>query len=91
MKEFFDKIQAECDKQDAKWGVRNQHPLVWLSILSEEVGEVSKEINEAGFNTDNLMLHHYEKELVQCGAVICQMLKNIHHYHENQMLLEKVA
>ena len=91
MQEFFDKIQAECDRQNKKWGVRNQHPLVWLSILNEEIGEVGKEINEPGFSVDNLMLRAYENELVQCGAVICQMLKNVQHYKESQMSLEKVA
>jgi len=88
MQEFFDKIQAECDKQDAKWGAdRDLHPLEWISILSEEVGEVSKEINDAGFKTENIFLEDYEKELVQVAAVACQMLKNIKHYQEQRKLL----
>lgn len=88
MQGFFDKIQAECDKQDAKWGAdRNLHPLEWVSILSEEVGEVSKEINDAGFRTEKIALGNYEKELIQVAAVACQMIKNIKHYKEENKLL----
>lgn len=77
MNEIFQKIQAECDRQDRKFGVRSQHPLVWMSILSEEVGEVYKEINDADFNEDKIKHEQYVAELVQCAAVICQTIKNI--------------
>lgn len=88
MQKIFNKIQAECDKQDSKWGTdRKLHPLQWVSILSEEVGEVSKEINDDGFRTENIFLENYEKELVQVAAVTCQMLKNIKHYEEQKKLL----
>ena len=86
MQEFFNKIQAECDRQDVKWGAnRNLHPLEWISILSEEVGEVSKEINDAGFNVEEIMLKKYEDEIIQVAAVACQMLKNIKYYKERSI------
>lgn len=92
MQEILDKIQAECNKQDAKWGAdRNLHPLEWACILGEEVGEVQKELNDAWFNIDKINLDNYETELIQVAAVACQTLKNIKYYKESQMSLEKVA
>lgn len=80
---IFAKIEKETDRQDQKWGVRNSHPLAWLAILTEEVGEVAQEINDAGHNVDQLDLEKYETELVQCAAVIVQMIKNIKHYRND--------
>lgn len=81
----YEKYNQECKRQDAKWGIRDQHPLVWMNILMEEIGEVSKEINESGFDTKKLNLENYETELVQCGAVITQMIKNIKYYKNEQL------
>lgn len=77
-----EKIQEECDRQDQKWGVRNQHPLAWLAILMEEVGEVTQEVNNANHEISRMNLENYRTELVQCGAVIQQMIKNIQHYED---------
>ena len=77
-----EKIQEECDRQDQKWGVRNQHPLAWLAILMEEVGEVTQEVNDAHHEISRMNLENYRTELVQCGAVIQQMIKNIQHYED---------
>lgn len=30
---------------------RKYHPCVWLTILSEEIGEIAKEICDSGFKT----------------------------------------
>lgn len=82
MEEFriSEEIRKECDRQDQKWGVRNQHPLAWLAILMEEVGEVTQEVNDAHHDIYRMNLENYRTELVQCGAVIQQMIKNIQHY-----------
>ena len=77
-------IQKECDRQDQKWGVRNQHPLAWLAILMEEVGEVTQEVNDANHEISRMTLENYRTELVQCGAVIQQMIKNIQHYENDK-------
>lgn len=51
MKSVFDEIE----KQDEKFGKdRDIHPIVWGSILTEEVGEMSAEINDANFQIKNL-------------------------------------
>lgn len=73
-------IFKEIERQDKKWGAnRNNHPLVWHSILSEEVGELAKEINESGFNFNNLS-KNYKTELVQIAAVCLQAIL---HYDNN--------
>lgn len=88
-KEIFEKINKECDRQDKKWGIRNNHPIEWLAILFEEVGEVAMEVNDSHQQVDHLDLEKYETELVQCGAVITQMIKNIELYREyKQNLVE---
>jgi NTP pyrophosphatase (non-canonical NTP hydrolase) len=77
---IFEKFQKECDSQDKMWGIRDQDPLIWMAILTEEIGEVSKEINDSGWDVRGLDFEKYENELIQCGAVITQMIKNIKHY-----------
>ena len=61
-------ILNERTRQDEKWGAdRTQHPAIWHTILSEEVGEVAQEVLDTTFEdaaTDNL----YE-ELIQVAAV----------------------
>lgn len=39
-------IQTERDLQDQKWGQQNHHPLKWLAILGEEVGELCRAVLE---------------------------------------------
>lgn len=79
--ELIDLIADEMIRQNLKFGDdRNQPPSDWMCILSEEVGEVSKEICEAGFRSDAMDLDKYKDELVQVIAVAVQMIKNIPKY-----------
>lgn len=39
-------IMDERDRQDAKWGVQDHHPAVWMLILGEEVGEAAEEADD---------------------------------------------
>lgn len=69
-------IFAEIFRQDLKFGKnRNCHPLEWLSILTEETGEVAREINDAGFSQDKLT-DNYRNELIQVAAVAMQAVLN---------------
>lgn len=69
-------VIAEIKRQDNKWGMdRDNHPLVWLSILQEEFGELAKEINDADFRVYNLS-ENYRAELIQIVAVGMQAIKN---------------
>ena len=73
----------EIKRQDNKWGAdRDNHPLVWLSIIQEEFGELAKEINDADFQTENLS-ENYRKELVQIVAVGLQAIKNYDWFKAN--------
>jgi NTP pyrophosphatase (non-canonical NTP hydrolase) len=56
-------VIQERKRQDKKWGAdRKLHPLVWLCILGEEVGEA----NEAVLKEDGV---NYREELIQVAAV----------------------
>lgn len=60
-------IQAERERQEAKWGEQNHDPFVWLAILMEEVGEVGKATVERDWR-------EYRAELVQVAAVAEAMI-----------------
>lgn len=59
----------ECQRQIEKWGIQDHHPVVWNSILMEEVGEVSKEVNEYTFSVNKEGLKEMREELIQVIAV----------------------
>lgn len=68
-------------RQDEKWGEQNHIPIIWNSILVEEVGEVSKEVNDAYWarNREQKAPHMENMctELVQVIAVTMAMLECI--------------
>lgn len=83
--ELFEKVGAEIKRQDAKWGdCRDQHPALWLTILSEEIGEISKEVNDVLFDVKKLNIENYKAEIVQSIAVLAQMYKNVAIYDSIQ-------
>lgn len=43
MKEVLNEVQKERASQNEKWGQQDHGPVEWISILTEEVGEASKE------------------------------------------------
>jgi NTP pyrophosphatase (non-canonical NTP hydrolase) len=60
-------IGDERRRQVALWGAQRHQPAMWLAILTEEVGEVAKEIAEGRigpFNNEN-----YRTELIHVAAV----------------------
>jgi len=59
----------ERDRQDRKWGIQNHSPMMWLCILSEEVGEASKAVLEND-------PEGYRKEMVQVAAVAVAALES---------------
>lgn len=64
-------VIAERKRQDDKWGPdRWLSPERWMTILTEEVGEVAKEVLEG--NTPKL-----EAELIQVAAVAVAMIEAI--------------
>ena len=67
--DIYDEIKAERKRQNEKWGEQNHHPLYWLNILMEEVGETSQAA---------LQLRHedYRREMLQCAAVAIAALES---------------
>lgn len=78
MDNILEEIKSERKRQDEKWGSdRTHHPLEWLAILGEEVGEVNQAALEAHFTgydrTDNWS--DYREELIQVAAVAVAMIE----------------
>lgn len=69
-------INIERERQEALYGPQdNRTNLEWLAILSEEFGEVSKEVNDIYFK--NKDTDDYCIELVQLAAVCVAVLEKI--------------
>jgi hypothetical protein len=64
-------IRTERMDQNIKWGEQNHDNFKWLTILTEGIGEVSKEMLE---ENDPLTI---QAELIQCAAVIVAWLECI--------------
>lgn len=46
--EVFEMVAKERDRQDAKWGFpQHNSQFEWVSIVTEELGELAKETNDA--------------------------------------------
>ena len=78
MESIFEEIKNERLAQDAKWGEQNHKPIEWVAILTEEIGEVSKEALEYHFKKyyrDVDQLANYRKELIQVAAVAVAMIQ----------------
>lgn len=75
-------VLDERARQDARFGVQDHEPAVYLSLLVEEVGEAAKEINDSRFfvadgrtNAVREALHRARVELVQVAAVAVAMVE----------------
>ncbi len=79
MSEIYNEIQAERKRQDEKWVEQNHTPIEWVGILTEEVGEVSKEAVDFHFGNNPYIreqnLKNYREELIQVAAVAVQMIE----------------
>ncbi len=78
---IFEMIRKERIRQDAKFGAQNHSPIIWNTILAEEVGEVSKEICDGHFTKDVFVeFYKHEKaveELIQVAAVAVAMVQSM--------------
>lgn len=91
MENILNEIKQERFNQNEKWGEQNHMAIEWIAILTEEVGEASKEAldwhfrnpvkNEHGDRvpaSDEVQLQRlkdYRKELIQTAAVAVQMIE----------------
>jgi acyl carrier protein len=78
----LESVAHERRKQDEKWGEQNHDPFTWLAILTEEVGEASKDALTLRFHKENAnhgwgtieeFREHigecYRREMIQVSAV----------------------
>ena len=60
---ILEAVLSERERRDERWGDQtNNTDLEWMSILTEEIGEVAKDVN------DQRIAGMFE-ELIQCAAV----------------------
>jgi hypothetical protein len=79
-------ILSERKRQNDKWGIQDHNVIEWIAILTEEVGEASKEAVDFHFGTplDNgfsniqkQKLRDYRKEMIQVAAVAMQAVESL--------------
>lgn len=70
---ILSEIQTERKRQDAIWGKQNHADFIWLSILTEEIGEVAQAILHDGFGGSHKGMAR--KELIQAAAVAVAWLE----------------
>ncbi len=85
--DIITEVVDERNRQDARFGEQNHTPFIYLSILTEEVGEAAKAANDSHvfastklLNTtvstwDKDKLKAYRAELVQVAAVAVAMIE----------------
>lgn len=71
----FADVKQERLSQDAKWGVQDHQFPLWLTILTEELGEASQEHLKRYFGKLNNG-KEFREELVQCAAVLIAMIES---------------
>ncbi|WP_288373978.1 MazG-like family protein [uncultured Chryseobacterium sp.] len=75
---LFD-VLNERKRQNDKFGAnRTQHPFLWNTILTEEVGEAAKETLDIYFSGNpKEALKKYRKELIEVAAVAIATIQDI--------------
>lgn len=72
-------VAGERDAQDEKWGVQEHAFTVWLTILTEEVGEVARAALEYRFEPgpSTSTARRIREELVQTAAVAVAAIEDL--------------
>lgn len=98
MEHILNSIKKERVRQDEKFGIQNNKPIEWIAILTEEVGEASKEALEHHFKYDLpkdidpsaklqiQRLNSYKKELIECAAVCLNAIQSL---ERNELKIKK--
>jgi NTP pyrophosphatase (non-canonical NTP hydrolase) len=69
-------IDAERDRQDARFGRQIHSWPVWSAVLAEECGEVAQACLQAQWQEPG-GLEHLREELIQVAAVAVHMLEKL--------------
>lgn len=91
MNEYLKEIVEERQNQDKKWGEQNHSPLLWLSIIGEEYGEMCKEANEFGFSNDLQRISDLKTEAIQCAACCIAMIESIDRNILNKTIVDSTG
>lgn len=75
-------VHAERVRQDEKWGEQNHDPALFLTILTEEVGEVARAILDK--DTPG-----YREELIQVAAVAVSIVEAFDRAHGSIAHIER--
>ena len=76
--DMLQEIADERLKQEYKWGIQHLPGRLWFTILSEEVGEVAKELNEyKDYLDDPCFIKKIKEELIQVAAVAVAWLEDL--------------
>jgi len=78
MENIFKELIKERERQDAKFGIQNNTPIEWISILMEEVGEASKEALE----------HHFKypiQDKAEGSGIYCKGHAGFEMYNEQRL------
>ena len=68
--EVLTEVAEERLGQDAKWGEQNHEPEIWLSILTEEVGELATAMLRTRFHAyEHRKVEDMRREAIQVAAV----------------------
>jgi NTP pyrophosphatase (non-canonical NTP hydrolase) len=62
-------VLAERERQDALWGEQNHEPLIYLGILTEEVGEFAQCALHRKFGGKHGTDERLREEAIHCAAV----------------------
>ena len=68
-------VLLERHKQNKKWGEQNHDAYRWITILMEEVGEVSQAVLQSEFGGDKGGQKNVHDEMVQVAAVALAMVE----------------
>lgn len=76
-------VSFERQRQHGLWGAQDLDPIEWLSILSEEFGEVGREVVESHFKKRDVD-PNYREELVQVAAVAVSAIESYDRSREGR-------
>jgi len=76
MENILEEIKQERFEQNAKWGEQNHNLVEWIAILSEEVGEASKEAVDFHFKNPYKNAHGERQEVLENDVVQQLRLKD---------------
>jgi NTP pyrophosphatase (non-canonical NTP hydrolase) len=86
----LESVLEERIRQDAKWGEQNHNPYIYLSILMEEVGELSQAILQSQFGGEHGGDKNVRKEAVHTAAVALAIIECLDRglWHDDDVHLE---